>query len=104
MLTLPDAINDECKKLLKELISWLVQPSLDYIRHNCKLFLTTSPLHLVRSLLSLFTCLLDEVWVGAEEEGKAKIPHNQVFKYSNDIETASLAAAIAFIVNHCLQS
>ncbi len=51
---------DDHQELVKILFSWLVQPCLDFIRHECKLFVTTSPLHLVHSLLNLYTCLLDD--------------------------------------------
>ncbi len=51
---------EEQRDLIKTLFDWLVQPCLDFIRHECKLFITTSPLHLVHSLINLYTCLLDD--------------------------------------------
>ena len=78
MNTLPSAFTDECRKLLTALFDWLVQPCLDYIRHECKLFVTTSSLHLVRALMSLYTCLLDEVWLVTEEDGGQKMPQTQL--------------------------
>lgn len=58
-------IEDNCS-LVQDLISWLVQPSLDFIRHGCRLFVTTSALHRVSSLLQLYTCLLDTFIDGME--------------------------------------
>lgn len=43
MNTLPDTISEENRKLITELFQWLVQPCLDFIRHECRLFVTTSP-------------------------------------------------------------
>lgn len=54
-------IFDENKELIHTLFDWLVQPCLEFIRHECKLFITTSPLHLVHSLINLYTCLLDDI-------------------------------------------
>ncbi|KAL5473898.1 hypothetical protein EMCRGX_G028462 [Ephydatia muelleri] len=61
MKKLPDAIVEEDKKLIMDMMEWLVQPSLDYIRHECHLFINTSPLHLVNSFLNLYTCMMDEI-------------------------------------------
>ena len=86
MMSIPDIVKEdrrdlfaamveEQKKLIRDLVSWLVQPILDFIRHECKLFITTSPLHLVHSLLNLYTCLLDEFLDGVET---ATVPQSQV--------------------------
>lgn len=87
LTSVPDAVQEggrdhfsklfeEQKKLICDLCEWLVQPCLDFIRHNCRLFITTSPLHLVHSLLNLYTCLLDEVIAGYQ--GGTSIPQTQV--------------------------
>lgn len=71
IISVPDAVSDRNKNvfaklleehstLIQDLFSWLVQPCLDFIRLECKLFVTTSPLHLVHSLLNLYTCILDD--------------------------------------------
>lgn len=70
MISIPDAVNDKNKdifnkliedhqKLIRDLFDWLLQPCLDFVRLECKLFITTSPLHLVFSLLNLYTCIMD---------------------------------------------
>ena len=85
LASIPDAVDEanrdlynkmfeDQKDLIRTLFDWLVQPSLDFIRHECKLFVTTSPLHLVHSLLNLYTCLLDEFITGNEG---ASIPQTQ---------------------------
>ena len=78
MIIIPDAVPEahrdifsklmeDHNTLIRDLFKWLVQPCLDFIRHECKLFVTTSPLHLVHSLLNLYTCILDDLI--AHQEG-----------------------------------
>ncbi len=79
MASTPDAVAEKNKNLFSKMIedhskvildmfNWLVQPCLDFIRHECKLFIATSPLHLVHSLLNLYTCILDDFISSSEEE------------------------------------
>lgn len=81
MTSTPDAVLDSNKipfskvmethaAVLRDLFDWLVQPCLDFIRHECKLFITTSPLHLVHSLLNLFTCIMDDFITSSSEGGQ----------------------------------
>lgn len=43
---LPEGINDDQKELLEEMFEWMIQPILDFIRLECKVFIQTSELHL----------------------------------------------------------
>ncbi|XP_040928837.1 dynein axonemal heavy chain 3 isoform X2 [Betta splendens] len=61
MTTLPESFSTEHKELIMDLFNWLVQPCLDFIEKNCSFVLRTSPIHLVSSLMKLYTCLMDEV-------------------------------------------
>ncbi|XP_033740540.1 dynein heavy chain 3, axonemal-like isoform X1 [Pecten maximus] len=58
---LPQKLSQENKDLVNDLFEWLIEPCLYFINKNCKLFLQTSDMHLVQSLMRLYTCLLDEV-------------------------------------------
>ena len=84
LTSIPDAVRkgnrdlfskllEENKSLVQALVTWLVQPSLDFIRHSCRLFVTTSALHRVRSLLQLYSCLLDTFI-----DGMDSVPQSQV--------------------------
>ena len=77
LISIPDAVREanrdvfsklieDNRTVLRDLISWLVQPSLDFIRHDCRLFVTTSALHRVHCLLQLYSCLLDNFIDGME--------------------------------------
>jgi len=43
---LPKGINEEQRDILDELFEWLIPACFDFIRHECKLFIQTSELHL----------------------------------------------------------
>ena len=57
----PKTLNEEHLESLNDLFDWLIQPCLDFIRHNCKMLIETSPMHLVFTVLRLYNCLLDEI-------------------------------------------
>nr|KAG5713480.1 hypothetical protein BaRGS_025028 [Batillaria attramentaria] len=59
--TLPQKLTQEQKELVTDLFNWLVQPCLDFIRKNCQTFITTSDMHLVQTLMRLYTSLMDEI-------------------------------------------
>ncbi|XP_039631019.1 dynein heavy chain 3, axonemal [Polypterus senegalus] len=61
METLPDTLGAEHRELVNDMFTWLVQPSLDFVRHQCRFLVQTSPIHLAFSTMKLFTCLLDEI-------------------------------------------
>ena len=43
---LPSSVTEEQKELVIELLDWLVEPCLDFIRHNSTKFIYTSELHM----------------------------------------------------------
>nr|WAW84833.1 axonemal dynein heavy chain reconstructed 1 [Halisarca dujardinii] len=77
MNTLPDSIDAGNRQLITDLFEWLVQPSLDFISHECKLFVKTLDIHLVVSLMKLYTCLMDEIRESGEE-GKPAMTSTQI--------------------------
>ncbi|XP_066465573.1 dynein axonemal heavy chain 3 [Tiliqua scincoides] len=66
--TLPPNLDEGHKELVDDLFMWLVQPSLEFIRHHCKVLVQTTPIHLTFTMMKLFTCLLDEIKQSGEEE------------------------------------
>ncbi|XP_048348807.1 dynein axonemal heavy chain 3 [Sphaerodactylus townsendi] len=70
MNTLPSTLQETHTELIDDLFLWLVQPSLDFIHHNCKVIVQTSPIHLTFTMMKLYTCLLDEINKSGEEEGE----------------------------------
>ncbi len=94
MITIPEAIPEahrdifnklveDFNSLIRDLIKWLVQPCLDFIRLQCKLFVTTSPLHLVHSFLNLFTCLLDDLIASQEGDliSQKQVRNHQISQF-----------------------
>ncbi|CAL8305136.1 unnamed protein product [Lota lota] len=61
MDTLPDSLAVQHRQLIIDLFDWLLQPCLDFVARECRFLVQTSPIHLARSLMRLYTCLLDEV-------------------------------------------
>ena len=54
-------LTEEQLGLVNDLFEWLVDPCLYFIRKNCRTFIQTSDMHLVQSLMHLYTCLMDEI-------------------------------------------
>ncbi|XP_053480111.1 dynein axonemal heavy chain 3-like [Ictalurus furcatus] len=67
MDTLQDSLSPEHHELIVDLFDWLVQPCLDFIAHNCRFLVQTSPIHLANSLMHLYSCLIDEIVVVGQE-------------------------------------
>ena len=53
----------------------------DFISHECRLFLTTSELHLVASLMRLYSCMMDEI-KDSGPDGKPSMQSAQVRTFS----------------------
>ena len=53
----------------------------DFISHECRLFLTTSELHLVASLMRLYSCMMDEI-KDSGPDGKPSMQGAQVRTFS----------------------
>ena len=54
-------LTHEQKDMVQDLFDWLVEPSLEYVRRHCKTFIHTSDMHLVLTLMRLYTTLMDEI-------------------------------------------
>jgi len=58
---LPKALTKEHIEVLNDLFEWMVDPCIEFIKANCKFQLATSYLHLMRSSMNIFSCLMDEI-------------------------------------------
>ncbi|XP_071813132.1 dynein axonemal heavy chain 3-like isoform X2 [Apostichopus japonicus] len=77
MDTLPSTLNKEHKELVNDLFEWLIDPCLYFINHECKFFVATSDIHLTKSLMNLYSCLLDEISQSGEE-GYPELSNQQI--------------------------
>jgi dynein heavy chain len=59
--TFPKNVGKEHIELVNDLFDWLIEPCLEFVKFNCKFQLQTSLIHLVTSMMRLFSCLLDEI-------------------------------------------
>jgi dynein heavy chain len=67
MQTLPSQLNEDLHTIIRDLFDWLIQPCLDFVQHECKLFVETSSLHMVNQFLNLYSCLMGEIRHSGEE-------------------------------------
>ena len=74
---LPASLTPENRQLVDDLFMWLVQPCLDFIRHECRMLINTSPMHLVFTLMRLYRSLMDEIEESGQE-GKDQLSSSQV--------------------------
>ena len=58
---LPKTLNKEHIEIVSELFDWLIDPCIEFMKFNVKFQLQTSYIHLVTSMMRLFTCLMDEI-------------------------------------------
>lgn len=74
---LPSHLEDDHRHLINDLFEWLLPPCLYFIHHQCRLFIQVSDMHLVQSLLKLYSCLMDEIKT-AENDGRG-LSSQQIF-------------------------
>ena len=78
---LPKNLTQEQRDMVNDLFDWLIQPCLDYIRHECRMLVQTSQIHLVYSLMRLFSCLMDEIkasGIDDDETEHEKLTNQQI--------------------------
>ncbi|XP_053132344.1 dynein axonemal heavy chain 3 isoform X3 [Hemicordylus capensis] len=97
--TLPPTLHEEHLELVDDMFMWLVQPSLEFIRHHCKVIVHTSPMHLAFTMMRLFTCLLDEIKSTGEDEGKEPMSSQQITLWLQGLFLFALVWTIGGTIN-----
>ncbi|KAF5404423.1 hypothetical protein PHET_02178 [Paragonimus heterotremus] len=69
---LPSSLGEELLELINDMFEWLVDPTLSFIRSDCRQMFRVSDFHAVKQLIVLFDCLLDEIRVWADTENVAQ--------------------------------
>ncbi|XP_058476444.1 dynein axonemal heavy chain 3-like [Solea solea] len=77
MNTLPECLSCKQRELIVDLFDWIVQPCLDFIENECLFVIQTSAIHLAQSLMTLYTCLMDEITASATG-GKQAMSSEQI--------------------------
>lgn len=70
---MPKTLAKEHIELVTDLFDWLIDPCIDFIKANCKFQLQTSYIHLVTSMMRLYTSLMDEIAGVSEAELSAQV-------------------------------
>nr|XP_006820578.1 PREDICTED: dynein heavy chain 3, axonemal-like [Saccoglossus kowalevskii] len=99
MKTLPENLTQEQLELVEDLFSWLVQPCLDFVRFECKNFIQTSDIHLAKSLMSLYSCLMDEIRESGKEGQEGGLTNQQITLWLQGLFLFSLVWTIGGTVD-----
>ncbi|KAL8585021.1 Dynein heavy chain 3, axonemal [Nucella lapillus] len=59
--TLPKCMSPEFRELIHDMYHWLMQPTLDFVHHQCRQFVDASAMHKVHMHIILYTALMDEI-------------------------------------------
>lgn len=65
--TVPGEITPEQKENIKMLFDWLVPPTLSFVQKSCQQLVNCEPMHLVMSMLKLYSCLIEDVKQSGKE-------------------------------------
>ncbi|XP_042559183.1 dynein axonemal heavy chain 3 isoform X2 [Clupea harengus] len=98
MDTLPTSLSEEHIELVTDLFDWLLQPSLEFITHECRFLVQTSPIHLAYSLMRLYTCLLDEI-AESDKEGKEPMSSQQMTMWLQGLFLFALVWTVGGTIN-----
>ncbi|ELK12135.1 Dynein heavy chain 3, axonemal [Pteropus alecto] len=101
MDTLPSSLTEEHRELVSDMFMWLVQPSLEFIRLQCKFVVQTSPTHLAFSMMRLYSCLLDEIREIKEDESESLegLTSQQIFLWLQGLFLFALVWTVASTIN-----
>ncbi|XP_044928668.1 dynein axonemal heavy chain 3 isoform X4 [Mustela putorius furo] len=101
MDTLPASLTEEHKELVNDMFMWLVQPCLEFIRLQCKFVVQTSPIHLVFSMMRLYSSLFDEIKKIDEEERELHegLTSQQIFLWLQGLFLFALVWTVAGTIN-----
>jgi dynein heavy chain, axonemal len=74
--SLPKNLAKEHVELIDELFEWIIDPCIEFMRNNCRFQLKSSFIHLMFSMMRLYSCTLDEMMRYGESlpEGQTLTP------------------------------
>ena len=78
MNTLPPLLEPHNERL-EELFAWLVEPSIRFVRKNCKELIPTSDINLPFALMNIFESLMDEFRIKEDEEFTMSEKEQRIF-------------------------
>ncbi|KAJ3206419.1 Dynein heavy chain 7, axonemal [Entophlyctis luteolus] len=73
--TLPKSFSAEMIDLVTKLFDWIVPPSLEFVKMECRELLATSDINMAYSLMNLMSCQIDEFVAIAD---LPKVPDDQI--------------------------
>ncbi|XP_048576009.1 dynein axonemal heavy chain 3 isoform X2 [Nematostella vectensis] len=97
--TLPESLSKEHRETVRLLFDWLMEPCLNFIRHDCKFFLTSSDMHLVTCFQRLYSCLMDEIRAQDHAEGADRMSSQQITNWLMGLYIFSMVWSIGGTLN-----
>eukprot|EP00118_Oscarella_pearsei_P019988 m.215265 g.215265 ORF g.215265 m.215265 type:complete len:3605 (+) comp39831_c0_seq13:113-10927(+) len=95
--TLPSQLNEEHHRIIRDMFDWLLQPCLDFVRHECKFLFDTSPIHFARQLMRLYSSLMDEIRHSGEE-GHDQLSTTQITTWIQCLFVFSLVWSVGAMI------
>ena len=71
------------------MFDWLIPPCLDFVTRQCRELVRTSPMHMVSSMLTMYSILLDELRQVKNIFFKESIKGNSYFRFTFYIPIAN---------------
>uniref|UniRef100_H3ANA7 AAA+ ATPase domain-containing protein n=1 Tax=Latimeria chalumnae TaxID=7897 RepID=H3ANA7_LATCH len=99
---LPEKLITE-QKNIQMLCDWLLPPCLSFVQKKCKLVVQSSPMHLTRSMLQLYECLLTDVREELDEKKFSALKQKRLEEVKN-LVVASAFFAVVWCIGGILDS
>lgn len=86
-------------KLVRMMFEWLMEPCLDFVKHECKLIVTMSPMFMAKSFMTLFLVLLDEIKGQEKAEGSNRMSTSQISSWLTSLFIFSIVWSVGAIID-----
>ncbi|XP_068702145.1 dynein axonemal heavy chain 3-like [Montipora foliosa] len=90
----PPNLSIASKSSIQMMFDWLIPPCLEFVTRQCREFVRTSAMHMVSSMLNLYSILLDEMREPPQEEKRKTVMDEAEFETAVDEKPAKTEAEI----------
>ena len=82
------------------MFDWLIPPCLDFVTRQCRELVRTSPMHMISSMLTMYSILLDELRQVKNIYIKESIKGTSYFLFTFYTQLSILAHLLAYYYCH----
>ncbi|RMX56942.1 hypothetical protein pdam_00011068, partial [Pocillopora damicornis] len=90
----PANLSSASKNSVQMMFDWLIAPCVDFVIRQCRELVRTSPMRMVKSMLTMYSILLDELREPPQEEKKKTVMDEEEFEGFMDEKPAKTEAEI----------